>query len=859
MNTAMKKSLSFCLVLMLALSALSFGTAEGTRRLVLYWTDSGVNYETCDIWSWCPGKDGRGYLFEPCEYGVRCTIEVPADVTEVGFIIRRDCSEPGGTSWGSATKDYEDDRFAILTGEVTEIYLQPGDGMQYVSSDGGKTLDPIRLFKLAGIVSPSEIRYFISPAVRLERLDAVHVRLDGKDLPIEKLSSLGNKVNNGVITLEEPLNLAKTYTVAIEGYGEVSAVPTDLFDSADFVANYTYDGNDLGAVLHGNSTVFKVWAPTASAVVLNLFTSGAGGEAYEILPMTLGDKGVWSAEAPCGHGTYYTYTVTTAAGTLEAVDPYACAAGVNGDRGMVVDLSRTDPDGFRDSTWNSGLTSYEEAVIWEVHVRDFSNRLSSSAYPGKYLAFTETGLTNASGLPAGMDYLKQLGITHVHLQPVYDFATVDESSDAPQFNWGYDPKNYNVPEGSYATDAANGEVRIREFKQMVQGLHDNGIGVVMDVVYNHTYALDSCLNRIVPYYYYRFNPDGSAANGSGCGNETASNRVMCRKYIVDSVRYWAEEYKLDGFRFDLMALHDVQTMQAVEEAVHAVNPGALIYGEGWTGGSSPLRDNFRASQANIKQVAASGDAIGSIAVFNDAIRDGLKGSVFDPKDTGYANGSASKANANKVIFGIQGGQKTSAVSWGVKNAMVVNYTSSHDNNTLWDKLLVSCPNASVEDRLSMNRLCAATVLLSRGLPFFLAGEEMLRTKDGDSNSYKSSDAVNNLDWDSLTPDSAALRMSEYYRGLIAVRKSHPFLTSGEAPVCELLDGNVIAVTWKQDERAVAFALINPGTAEVQAPVPEGWAGYTVLVQNETAAPEGTAAEDSVVQAAPRSVTLVVAK
>ena len=859
MNTAMKKSLSFCLVLMLALSTLSLGTAEGTRRLVLYWTDSGVNYETCDVWSWCPGKDGRGYLFEPCEYGVRCTIEVPADVTEVGFIIRRDCSEPGGTSWGSATKDYEDDRFAILTGDVTEIYLQPGDGMQYVSSDGGKTLDPIRLFKLAGIVSPSEIRYFISPAVRLESLDAVHVRLDGKDLPIEKLSSLCNKVNNGVITLEEPLNLAKTYTVAIEGYGEVSAVPTALFDSADFVANYTYDGNDLGAVLHGNSTVFKVWAPTASAVVLNLFTSGAGGEAYEILPMTLGDKGVWSAEAPCGHGTYYTYTVTTAAGTLEAVDPYARAAGVNGDRGMVVDLSRTDPDGFRDSTWNSGLTSYEEAVIWEVHVRDFSNRLSSSAYPGKYLAFTETGLTNASGLPAGMDYLKQLGITHVHLQPVYDFATVDESSDAPQFNWGYDPKNYNVPEGSYATDAANGEVRIREFKQMVQGLHDNGIGVVMDVVYNHTYALDSCLNRIVPYYYYRFNPDGSAANGSGCGNETASNRVMCRKYIVDSVRYWAEEYKLDGFRFDLMALHDVQTMQAVEEAVHAVNPGALIYGEGWTGGSSPLRDNFRASQANIKQVAASGDAIGSIAVFTDAIRDGLKGSVFDPKDTGYANGSASKANANKVIFGIQGGQKTSAVSWGVKNAMVVNYTSSHDNNTLWDKLLVSCPNASVEDRLSMNRLCAATVLLSRGLPFFLAGEEMLRTKDGDSNSYKSSDAVNNLDWDSLTPDSAALRMSEYYRGLIAVRKSHPFLTSGEAPVCELLDGNVIAVTWKQDERAVAFALINPGTAEVQAPVPEGWAGYTVLVQNETAAPEGTAAEDSVVRAAPRSVTLVVAK
>jgi len=859
MKNALKKVLACCLVLMLTLSLLSFGTAEGTRTLILYWSDSAANYDTCDVWSWCPGRDGRGYLFEPCDYGVRCVIEVPADVTEVGFIVRRDCSEPGGTSWGSATKDYEDDRFATLTGATTEIFLKAGDGMQYTSSDGGKTLDAIRLFSLAGIVAPDQIRYFISPAVRLESLDAVHVRLDGKDLPIEKLSSLGNKVNNGVITLAEPLDLARTYTVEIEGYGEVSAVPTDLFDSKEFVENYTYDGDDLGAVIHGKSTVFKVWAPTASAVVLNLFEQGSGGEAYETIPMTFGEKGIWSAEAPCGHGTYYTYTVTTAVGTQEAVDPYARAAGVNGDRGMVVDLSLTDPEGFRDSAWDSGLTSYEDAVIWEVHVRDFSNRLASSAYPGKYLAFTETGLTNASGLPAGVDYLKQLGVTHVHLQPVYDYATVDESSDAPQFNWGYDPKNYNVPEGSYATDAANGEVRIREFKQMVQGLHDSGLGVVMDVVYNHTYALDSCLNRIVPYYYYRFNPDGSAANGSGCGNETASNRIMCRKYIVDSVRYWAEEYKLDGFRFDLMALHDVQTMQAVEEAVHAVNPRALIYGEGWTGGSSPLRDNFRANQANIKQVTATGDGIGSVAVFNDAIRDGLKGSVFDAKDTGYANGTASKTNANKVIFGIQGGRKTSAVSWGVKDSMVVNYTSSHDNNTLWDKLLISCPNAPEEDRLAMNRLCAATVLLSRGIPFFLAGEEMLRTKDGDSNSYKSSDAVNNLDWDSLAPGSAQLAMSEYYRGLIAIRKNNAFLTSGEPPVCELLDGNVIAVTWTQDEKPVAFALINPGTAETEAPLPENWTGCTLLLQGDTVTPEGTASEGAVVQAAPRSVTLAIAK
>ncbi len=851
-------ALSLLLVLALAVPGLSFGTAGNTRRLTLYWTSPDADYEKCDVWIWFPGKDGSGHLFEPCDYGVKTSVDVPEDVDEVGFIVRRDCSSPGGSSWGSATKDYEDDRFAVLTGNLTEIYLQPGDGMQYTSPDGGVTLNPVRMFKLAGIVSPSEIRYFISPAVRLESLNQIHVRLNGQEIAAEKLSSLGNKVNNGIITLSEPLDLSRTYTVEIDGYGEVAAVPTALFDSRDFIENYTYDGDDLGAVIQDGKTVFKVWAPTASAVILNLYETGSDTAAYESVPMVLGEKGVWSAEASCGHGTYYTYTVTTAVGTQEAVDPYARTVGVNGDRGMVTDLQQTDPDGFRSSAFDSGLTSYEEAVVWEVHVRDFSNRLAASAWPGKYLAFTETGLTNASGLPAGVDYLKELGITHVHLQPVYDYATVDESSTEPQFNWGYDPKNYNAPEGSYATDPFRGEVRIREFKQMVQGLHENGIGVVMDVVYNHTYSLDSNLNRIVPYYYYRFNADGTAANGSGCGNETASERIMCRKYIVDSVRYWAEEYQLDGFRFDLMALHDVETMQAVETAIHAVNPKALIYGEGWTGGTSPLHDNFRANQANIKTITASGDGIGAVAVFNDAIRDGLKGSVFDPKDTGYATGNASKFNADKVIFGLQGGLRGNAVPWGVKDAMVVNYVSSHDNNTLWDKLLVSCPDASEEERMSMNRLCAATVMLSRGMPFFLAGEEMLRSKSGDSNSYNASDEVNNIDWDLLTPGSPQQAMSEYYRGLIALRRENAFLTSGDVPECELIPGgNLLAVTWRREGSVVAFALINPGTDPAETKIPDSWSSCRVILQEDAVLPEGLALEGDTVRAAPRSVTLIV--
>ena len=786
----------------------------GCRQLTLYWQHPDEDYSKCDVWVWFPGKDGHGELFHPCSYGVKCMVNVPEDVDEVGFIVRRDCSAPGGSSWGSATKDYEDDRFAQLTGEDTVIYLQPGDGMQYVSNDGGATLKPIRVFTLAGIISPTQIRYSLSPATRIESLSQVHVRQEGQELEIEELSSLNNVVVTGVITVKEELDVSKAYTVEIEGYGEIAAMPTDVFDSPAFIEKYTYDGDDLGAVIQGENTVFKLWAPTASDVKLNLFEEGDGGAAYETLDMEKGEHGVWSLTVPCGHGTYYTYSVTTALGTQEAVDPYARTVGVNGERGMVLDLRSTDPEGFRQSGYYGDLDCYGDAVIWEVHVRDFSNRIADSQYPGKYLAFTETGLTNSAGLPVGLDYLKWLGVTHVHLQPVYDYATVDESSDTPQFNWGYDPKNYNAPEGSYATDPYHGEVRVNEFKQMVQALHENGFAVVMDMVYNHTYALDSNLNRIVPYYYYRFQHDGSPANGSGCGNETASERLMFRKYMVDSVRYWAEEYKIDGFRFDLMALHDVETMQEIEKAVHEVNPKAILYGEGWTGGTTPLRDNLQASQKNIAQIQASGQGIGSVAVFNDAIRDGLKGSVFDAKDSGYANGSPSKGNAQKVIFGIRGGQRDgAATNWGVENAMVINYTSCHDNLTLWDKLKAASPEASEEELLQMNRLCAEIVLLSKGTPFFLAGEEMLRSKGGDHNSYMSSDEVNNLDWEALTPESDAWEMANFYRELIAMRRSNPFFTRAEV-TAELDERNMIHVKWTVDGELVAWADVNPTDKEV---------------------------------------------
>ena len=815
----------------------------GTNQITFYWKGEGVDYAKCDMWIWYPNADGRGYLFHPCEYGGKVVLNVPADISEVGFIVRRDCSDPGGTSWGDCVKDYENDRFAAITGETTEIYLVTGEEAQYSSTDGGKTLNQANEFTLAGIIDLNQIQYSIKPATRFTSLDQIKV-LDGdREIPVESLSSLNNEVITGVITLAEELDFSKTYTVKLEGFEAQNAVPTKVFDADAFIDRYTYDGDDLGAVIDGEITVFKLWAPTASEVKLNLFEFGNGGEPYESIEMTRGEKGVWSGAASCGHGTYYTYSVTTSLGTQEAVDPYAKAVGMNGDRGMVVDLSTTDPLGFDKDRYFADIDAYNEAVIWEVHVRDFSNRVADSWFPGKFLAFTQTGLTNASGIPIGVEYLRDLGITHVHFQPIYDYATVDESKDSPQFNWGYDPKNYNAPEGSYSMDPGRGEVRVNELKQMIQALHQNGMGVVMDVVYNHTYDINSCLNKVVPYYYYRYTGTGVPSNGSGCGNETASDRTMFRKYMVDSVSYWAKEYHIDGFRFDLMALHDVETMQAIEEALHAINPKAIIYGEGWTGGSTPLKANLMANQANISKVQPSGEGIGAVAVFNDAIRDGLKGSVFDAKDQGYINGKANAGTAAAVIFGIQGGLKSSGASWSVENNMVINYMACHDNNTIWDKLLESNPDASDEERYAMNRLGEEILFLGKGTPFMLAGEEFLRTKQGDHNSYKSSDEINNLDWDSLVPGSLNMQMHDLIKALIALRKDNAFLTKGE-PACEVLEKNVIRVIWTLDGKTVAAALINPNDEPISAELPEG--NWTVLFTGETSDEANVGAKDVLV-------------
>ena len=838
-------------------------TPEGYNKVTFYWVNpmfsSWADYETCDIWIWYDDVDGKGYLLEQCEYGAKVVINVPDTVTEVGFIVRKDCSEPGGTSWGSASKDGGDDRFAIITGKETYIFLKNGDANQYASDDG-VNLVQIKKFNVAGIKDFHTIQYNINPGKKLDNYGQVSVWDGDKKLTITRVNTMGKSTTQGMITVEETLELNKIYTVMIEGFEPINAVPMQIFDTKEFGEMYNYEGTDLGSIItydeQGNpTTTFKVWAPTAATVVLDLYTKGnevdendnpipgSAKDAYEHVEMTLGEKGVWTATVPgVGHGVYYTYTVTTAAGTETATDPYGRAAGLNGNRSMVVDLDKTNPEGWDDTNFNSGIDHYSDAFIWEVHVRDFSNLITSSQYKGKYLAFTERGLVNEHGVSVGVDYLVNLGVTHVHLLPVYDYATVKEENPDSGFNWGYDPKNYNVPEGSYSTDPYNGEVRITEYKQMVQALHAAGIGVIMDVVYNHTFSgTDSSFHRIVPYYYYRYNSNGANSNASGCGNDTASERYMYRKFMVESTSYWMEEYNLDGLRFDLMGLHDLETMRQVEAAVHAINNQAIIYGEGWTMGST-TDGSEQANQTNIGKITPTNGAIGSIAVFNDAIRNGLKGnSGFGEITAGILNGGANNDNLSKVLFGILGGN-SSAAGWRVSNGMVINYMSAHDNLALWDQLTLTM-GGSTSAKAKANRLGAAILFISKGTPFVQAGEEMLRTKpyydkqgnlvpgEYDENSYSSCDETNNLKWSTLKPGSEEYKMTQYYAGLVAMRKAYPIFSDVATNIQSENIGNCgLAIQYKLNNQE-AIVLINASSSSVSYNMKSGGWKLVATVDN----------------------------
>lgn len=611
-----------------------------------------------------------------------------------------------------------------------------------------------------------------------------------------------------------------------------------------------YTGNDLGAVYSPKMTRFKVWAPEAESVKLNLYKQGEGDNLIEqhIMKKSANGTYVFEKQGDC-NGIYYTYTVVNHGEEQEAVDPYTKAAGVNGQCGMVINLAKTNPQGFELDGYRNP-EHITDAIIYEGSVRDFTMDESSGVFHnGKFLGLTEANTTNHFGEATALDYISGLGVTHVQILPAFDFETVDEKNQKAQYNWGYDPDNYNVPEGSYAVSPYDGAVRIQEMKQMVLALHSRGIGVIMDVVFNHTYRRDdSNLQKIVPGYYYRSDETGYT-NGSGCGNEVASDRPMVQKLIVDSLIYWAKEYHIDGFRFDLMGVLDIDTMNVIAERLKEIRPDIYLYGEGWNGGPSSLAEEKRAFKASAKKMPG-------IGMFNDDIRDTIKGSVFYDDHLGFVNGGTHLENA--LRYGITGAVAHPQVDydaygskpWAKEPGQSINYVSCHDNYTLWDKLSVSCPEASEEKKKAMNRLCAAIVFTSQGVPFIQAGEEFLRSKPLPEkkgfaeNSYNMPDAVNSIKWDNIHeyPDMIA-----YYKGLMALRKAHPvFRMQSEAEMtqnlCFLSDTpeNVVAYLLKgkgaDDTPENILVIFNGNDEEILYNLPEG--KWKILVDDKTAGADG---------------------
>jgi pullulanase len=536
-----------------------------------------------------------------------------------------------------------------------------------------------------------------------------------------------------------------------------------------------YGGNDLGVNYSSEATVFKIWSPMAEQVQLNIYESDDAITPTDKINLNKSENGVWEIKVNKNLiNKYYTFQIQQDKKWLpETPDIYAKAGGTNGRRGMVVDLNKTNPENWKNDAFIP-VKNKTDIILYELHVRDFSiHQNSGMKNKGNFLAFTESETKTPAGNSTGLDHIKDLGVSHIHLLPAFDFNSVDEGKpELKQYNWGYDPLHYNVPEGSYSTNPYDGNVRIREFKQMVQAIHNKGLGVVLDVVYNHTSSLnDSPFSRSVPGYYYRQNADGKFSDATGCGNETASERAMMQKYIIESVCYWAQEYHIDGFRFDLMGVHDIETMNLISAALHKINPNVFIYGEGWTAGGSPLEEEKRA----IKRLTYLLD---NIAAFSDDMRDGVKGKWNDEHSVGFASGNLDVAE--DVKFGIVAATQHSQIDyskvsyskkpWAKEPFQCINYVSCHDNHTLYDKLKLSAKNATEEELIKMDKLSNAIVLTSQGVPFIHAGEEIIRTKNGVENSYKSPDEINEINW--LNKDKN-IEVFNYYKSFIALRKNHP--------------------------------------------------------------------------------------
>ncbi len=835
-------------VMLLSMAGMGIGAraAEGEVTLRLHYHREDGNYDGWDVWFWIDQGTAHPFVEENGEMVATYTFQPGA--TQIGYIVRQ-----GGDGW--TAKDIGEDQFIDVTGVLggtLDVYVESGvkghtvekgadvvSGVAVVSAayDGALTVTVKTSAEPEGELTASTF------AVR-----------GGTDAEIAKAEKTGECAYT--LTLAAPLDMAKSYRIVLEEKEYDLDMP-DYYAMPVFEEKFTYTGSDLGATYTAEKTTLRVWAPTASAVCVNLYTNGdpaAEPTPTERVNMTPAENGTWVVELSGDRsGTYYTYSVTLESGVNETCDPYARTTGVNGARAMILDLSATNPagwDGDKDPNAGKPIT---DAVIYELHVRDLSMDDSSGIKnKGKYLGMIETGTKNSSGIATGLDHIKELGVTHLHILPAYDYGSVDESKpDTPQFNWGYDPVNYNVPEGSYSTNPYDGAVRVREFKQMVQGLHNNGISVVMDVVYNHVQNANTfCFNQIVPGYFSRPN-----SNGSGCGNDTASERAMVRKYIVDSVCYWADEYHVDGFRFDLVGLLDTETVNAIVEEVHKTHPNVIFYGEGWTMNTNITKPGMKmATQTNSSETP-------EFAYFSDTMRDMLKGSVFD-QATGFVSGAAGKEATLRQCY-------MARPVWCKNPTQIINYASCHDNNTLIDRITLSTPNASRADQIRMNNLAAAVYLTAQGVPFMQAGEEMLRSKPlsgggYDSNSYSSPDSVNALKWDDLSK-AEYQAVFEYYKGLIALRKAHPSLrltteaevTEAVKPITGLEDNVVAFCILGDDSEGAVYAIFNANNAETTVTLPEG--SWDVCVNAEKAGGETLDTVSGTVKVAPISAMILTCK
>lgn len=610
-----------------------------------------------------------------------------------------------------------------------------------------------------------------------------------------------------------------------------------------------YDGFDLGLQYHTDDSKFKIWAPTAQKVRLHLYETALGGQAYRTLEMTPSEKGTWTSNIKENlKGKYYTFQVLHQNQWLDEVpDPYVYAVGTNGKRGHIIDLNETNPVDWKNDK-SPALHGYEDIIIYELHVRDMSTHANSGIQQkGKFLGLTTLGTQSPDGEETGLDHLKSLGVTHVHLLPAYDFLSIDESKlEEQHFNWGYDPQNYNVPEGSYSTNPADGAVRIQEFKQLIKTFHDHGIRVILDVVYNHTGATEkSNFNQLVPGYYYRQDAMGAFSNASACGNETASERPMMRKFMRESVKHWVNEYHIDGFRFDLMGIHDMETMDLIAGDLRAIDPSIFIYGEGWTAGNSPLPDDKKALKRNTY-------LMDHVAAFSDDIRDGLKGHVFTFDEKGFVSGKEELEET--VKFGIVASThhpqidykqvNYSDTAWAKSPLQTVTYVSCHDNHTLWDRLTLSCPEAKEEEKKSMHKLALTIVLTSQGIPFLHAGVELGRTKYGEENSFESPDSINQLDWTWKTKNKDIF---EYTRALIALRKAHPAF---RMTTTEMLKKHIQFIDNQEDKLVVytisdnangddwknILLIFNGNTSAKKVSIPEG--DWTLALNAGAISPEG---------------------